>query len=147
MMREGSYIKQGVEMFRESSLVTYFDEVIDFQVGTPSTVDFDFAKIWALRGKFEQEPSRLHFMHVHPKGFLRYSDLDWEVMVGYKMAFGFSFFFSIICFEDDDVHSLKCDYKTYFPCMGSINEYAPNGIEIDDKSLQILKILSYGGFE
>ena len=96
-------------MFRESSIVTCLNQIIDWNIGTPSTVEFDFEKIWKKR----DFAPHIHFYHVHPYGMLEYSDLDRQVMKGYALALGYSSQFTIVCFDDNDIMNTKHKYRSY----------------------------------
>ena len=98
----------------ESSLVEYGDEIISCSIGEPLQVVFDYDKVWAYYQNLdEKNPALLHFVHVHPSGCLGYSGLDLNCIKGFNLAFNFPVFFSILCFEDNNLNSLDHDIATY----------------------------------
>jgi len=98
----------------ESSLVKYGDEIISCSIGEPLQVVFDYDKVWAYYQNLdEKNPALLHFVHVHPSGCLGYSAMDLNCIKGFNIAFNFPVFFSIVCFENNDLNSLEYKIATY----------------------------------
>jgi hypothetical protein len=99
----------------ESSLVKYGDEIISCSIGEPLQVVFDYDKVWAYYQSLgdKKNPALLHFVHVHPSGCLGYSGLDLNCIKGFNIAFNFPVFFSIVCFDDNDLNSLEYKIATY----------------------------------
>ena len=98
----------------ESSLVKYDDKVISCSVGEPAEVVFDHDKVWAYYQSLEEKnPALLQFVHVHPSGCLGYSVMDLNCIKGFNLAFNFPVFFSIVCFDGNDLNSLDHDIATY----------------------------------
>ena len=141
----------------ESSIVLYDDVLIDVNVGTPTKVEFDFMRIWQwkklLGTAFRCDD--LNFYHVHPQGLTEYSNLDKNCMEGLCMAFDSLFYFHIVTFSNDDIFDLWSNITSYrvSPCSDpeflpvQIIEVPSEDAEIDENSLQLLKLLSYGGQE
>ena len=93
-------------MFTESSVVMYENVIIDFQKGTPASVEFDFMKIWEfkklLKESFNSE--KLHFYHVHPLGFgTSMSNVDENCLIGLNLAFNYPVNFSILTFRSENL--------------------------------------------
>ena len=100
----------------ESSVVVYDGNIIDSQIGTPVSVDFDFDKIWEIRKLIDFSTSKLDFYHVHPSGFTQYSMQDEKVMKGYAIALGEPIFFHIAIFEPHfEINSWLVWQKEYIP--------------------------------
>ena len=104
---------------RESSLITYEDSplsrfdihFVTASLGTPCSVEFNFEKVWEFKknmGGFN--PKNLRFYHVHPEGFLSYSDTDLNCIKGLNIAFGYPVHFSIITFDNPSLE-LSCIYN------------------------------------
>jgi hypothetical protein len=129
-------------MFRESSLITYDNVIIDFQKGTSSLVEFDFMKLWEFKKLLKENfnPSLLHFYHVHPESFgTLMSDVDINCIKGLSMALKFEVInFSIVVFLKDTyemkTHYWESDLDIFF--------IAPN--ELNKIEYYILKNLSEG---
>ena len=111
-------------MFRESSIVLYHKyadmgagitpQVVDFQKGTPGSVDFDFFRIWNAIKNDGATPQQLHYYHVHPSSYLRASSMDRDCMIGWSKAFGTSIYnFHIITFKKPDLNSIDYAMSTY----------------------------------
>ena len=105
---------------RESSLITYEDSplsrfdihFVTASLGTPCSVEFNFEKVWEFKknmGGFN--PKNLRFYHVHPEGFLNYSDTDLNCIKGLKIAFGHPIYFSILTFEHGSCLELSSVYN------------------------------------
>ena len=128
----------------ESAIVLYKNEIIDASLGTPVNVEFNFEKIWAF--KKTQNPfliQELHFVHVHPKGFLNYSATDLDCIQGFNLAFGNKVLFSIICFEDSNLNSQEHSMRTYFFDKEMVN--VTDSHILKREHILILKTLSYYG--
>ena len=110
----------------ESSIVLYKNsfgrdthqyEVVDFQIGSPSSVEFDFMKLRSFLNKRKQMNygvTDLHFIHVHPKEFgVQMSRTDVDCLLGLEIAFGTSPLFSIVTFNDEDLSNVKGDFASY----------------------------------
>lgn len=110
----------------ESSIILYKNsfgkdthqyEVLDFQIGNPSSVEFDFMRVRSFLNKRKQMNygvNDLHFIHVHPKEFgVQMSTTDVNCLLGLEMAFGTSPIFSIVTFLDDDLSNVRGDFASY----------------------------------
>lgn len=133
----------------ESSLVKYEDEIISCSIGEPLEVVFDYDKVWAYYQKLdEKNPALLHFIHVHPSGCPNYSPTDLNCIKGFNLAFNFPVFFSIVCFDGNDLNSLGHEMATY--------QYNPEtkemwltgprfheNLRLTSTDLSVLKLLSF----
>ena len=133
------------EKMLESSLTTYHNQIIDYSVGTPVTVEFNFERIWEFKRSLKEEfqPHLLNFYHVHPKGLITYSRLDEICMEGFFIAFGYPIYFAIITFSNSDLFDISVQYNAFeYPKKDVINK---TGIEcLTNDQLLLLKFLSYG---
>jgi hypothetical protein len=65
-------------------------------------VEFNFAEIWEYKKNTSDfDPSKLHFVHVHPPVFCECSSLDINCIEGLTVAFGYPVAFSIVCFMNE----------------------------------------------
>jgi len=131
---------------KESGLVLYEDTFLSVSLGTSCNVEFDFFKIWQFKKDLEKlkeefDPSLLRFYHVHPSGFLHYSETDLNCISGLNKAFGYPVHFSILTFENGDLDYLGCNYVSYQYINKKMKEIGT--ITLDKKYLSLLKILSY----
>jgi hypothetical protein len=136
----------------ESSIVTNLEfmsrtgrsYIIDYAIGGPGSVEFNFERIWEFK---KHAPffniADLAFYHVHPEGFDHYSELDINCMKGLLMAFGGVIHFNIVLFNDDDPMKAKSRILGY--------NYFQSGVEINrsprlpsSDQLLFLKYMSYG---
>lgn len=118
---------------REASIVLLGDKVIDVSLGSGASVEFNFDKIWQYR----EYSNNLKFYHVHPAGFLGYSQTDLNCMKGFRVAFGHPVYFSVITFGGNGFEQIS------FVLDGD----NVNVVENDEPHLeyvQTLKSLSYG---
>lgn len=131
---------------RESSLIVFNNEIIDYQIGDTVSVKFDFSKIWTIKDDIIMYPSLLELYHVHPRGMLYYSELDRQVMKGFSLALGKDIFnFNIITFNEDNLHDLNYEHVHYS------YDLADNKVNHEDSILKVspnylipLKLMSYG---
>lgn len=131
----------------ESSVVTYYYEIIAASRGGPVSVEFDFDTVWKYHKKpgFVQE--RLRWIHVHPTGIGTHpSGTDQDCARGLNLAFGPIGFglFSIVEFKDQDINSLEGFQSTY-KFNGKELELLHDGNcekYLDTRTLQVLKTLS-----
>jgi hypothetical protein len=133
---------------RESSLITYNYESLDYTIGTSSTVEFDFMKLWEFKKSLGNlfDPLALDFYHVHPRGFDSYSLMDINCMKGLKQALGFSPPFHIILFKNSEIYNLDYNLLSYrYYTDTDIKRNLENEIGLTKNQLIFLKILSYGG--
>jgi hypothetical protein len=76
--------------------------IIDWQIGNPVSVEFDFEKVWSFYKnvlKCDKElASKIIFLHSHPCGFTEYSSTDLLCAKSLRMAFGFPIRMQIITF-------------------------------------------------
>jgi len=90
---------------KESSLILYDNFFIDASIGTPCSVEFNFEKAWEFKKSIKDfDPKLLKFYHVHPEGFLDYSDIDLNCIKGLNIAMGCPVYFSIITFLNNDLN-------------------------------------------
>lgn len=129
---------------RESAIVTYGDHIIDYSIGTPTTVEFNFDRIWGtLKGYEDYYLNWLRFYHVHPEGVFNYSDKDLDCMKGLSIALGFPINFNIVTFTNQDPFYHDCIIRCY--------QYTKDGVKIVPEyspgwnPLVFLKYLSYAG--
>jgi len=138
---------------KESSLVFYKPsnflndfKIIDYQIGTASTVDFDYFKIKKfINSKGENFiPDCLNFIHVHPPGVSRYSVQDFGVMKGYQQMIGSTFPFHIVLFKNENIYDTNRDLLSYFYCS-TIDDIlvCPVMYTVPEHVFIILKTLSY----
>ena len=138
----------------ESSIISYCNRIIDYQIGTPVQVEFDFNKVWNLkkeRGSSFQFKT-LKMTHVHPNNIFDYSENDRQVIKGWTLAFGYSFTFNIVCFRNDNLFNVDCGIISYK--YNKIEDKVEKIISVNNDSymtqyicrdhLIILKLLSYG---
>lgn len=130
---------------RESSVVLFGSELIDYGVGTAGSVEFNFDRIWEhWRGCGSlASADKLHFMHVHPLNFLGFSELDIDCMKGLKIAFGEYPLFTVVVFNSIDMYDLE--YHS-ISTMNLNDAATRRNMFIDRKCLALLKIMSYGMF-
>lgn len=150
-------------MFQQESSLIFWDVnkytlLIDYQLGTPVNVEFDFDKLWKMyqekrssEGMPYMDIMDVSLMHVHPPGHLYYSELDRQVMKGFYLAFGRPSPFYIVSFHNDDISNIDCDIKLYRYYKREDKIIDETFVEhyrqyIDDFYLVILKLLSYGNF-
>lgn len=132
-------------MFAEASLTIYENVVIDYQKGTPVSVEFDFLKLWEFRKILgnDFDPALLHFYHVHPPSFgTQMSSKDENCIRGLSMAFNYPVAFSILVFIEKFVY-----YGQTYCYLKSMNKIinAENDIELLSLTmLNLLKNLSEG---
>jgi len=91
-------------MFREATIVTYKNRLIDISKGDSSSVEFDFENIWNEVKKIpEFENKYLNFFHTHAFNFDSYSETDIRCMKALNLGFGCSVNFWILalgrCFK------------------------------------------------
>lgn len=165
----------------ESAIVIYheFDDrmgrtLVDMTLGTPSSVVFDFERIWAFIKRRKKENnfdmSHLEFIHVHPRAFgAQYSSTDYNCVKGFMQAFGLMkgreednpFRFSIVAFANDDPFDLTANKTVYVPAiipyvtkemeetgvskLHLIANRVTEGFGYKDSFMASLKLLSYRG--
>ncbi len=128
----------------ESSIVTYNGKIIDYSVGTPVSVEFNFDRIWEFKNRLDIfRPEFLSFFHVHPSGMLGYSITDLNCMQGFAISFGFVNNFSIITFNNPDLFCL-CHEKRSFAYESNQVIQHDRVKELEENQLMFLKYLSYG---
>ena len=135
----------------ESSLVTYRNEIIDYNIGTPTSVEFNFERIWSFKRSLKDKfyPIHLKFYHVHPSGFLFLSNLDFKCMEGLRIALGEPIVFGIITFGSPDpldVHNIKYNSYSHYLDLDSksyVEDLGENH-RLSHSQLILLKRLSYG---
>ena len=140
----------------ESSLVTYKGGIIDYNVGTPASVEFNFERIWIYKrhtdklARLLNKPSQkfhnihLKFHHVHPSGFLTLSELDHNCMEGLRIALGEPIQFSIYTFDNSDpldVDNIKYNSYAHYHHM---TEDVGENHRLSHSQLILLKRLAYG---
>jgi len=128
----------------ESSIVTYQNQIIDYSSGVPTSVEFNFERVWEFKKSLNEDfqPHLLNFYHVHPEGFNTYSELDKICMKGFFIAFGYSIYFAIITFSGNDLFDITARYSAFEYTKDGINK---TGVEYLTKDqLLFLKFLSYG---
>jgi hypothetical protein len=135
----------------ESSLVLVDNEIIDYNIGNPSSVEFNFLKIWKCC-KHSSDLSNyiresVKFIHVHPPGFLECSSIDINCLKGFCLAFGCTIFnFSIVTFISEDIFDLTHNIKTFnYDFKFGLGQLHP-WPKLDKKFSLILKLMSYGNF-
>jgi len=129
----------------ESAIVLYGNKIIDISLGTAVHVEFGFENVWEFKRTCKDfYIHNLHFIHVHPEGFLNYSMTDLNCIQGLNLAFGDVVLFSIVCFKNSNMNDLSYGIRTFF--------YNKEMVEIDydydlisEKHLTVLKSLSYYG--
>lgn len=90
------------KFYREVAIVLYEDQTISCSHGTASHVEFNFDEVWDYKKSISDfDPSKLHFVHVHPPVFCECSSLDINCIEGLTVAFGYPVIFSIICFKSE----------------------------------------------
>ena len=137
--------EQKEEGMVEASLVTYRSQILDYNKGTPTSVEFNFERIWnfkkQLKGNFC--PKYLEFYHVHPRGLLEMSQLDINCVQGLVVALGEPIFFNIITFDNDDLYDINISYMGYGYYKETNRERYTIPLITDDQ-LYLLKSLAYG---
>ena len=128
----------------ESALVKYKNTLVSLSRGNPTTVDFNWDEIWTFRKRMGDGfmPSLLSLYHVHPSGFLRYTDIDLKMIKSYTLTFGFPISFSIVCFKTPIIGDLEHKMITYRYKEKRMVKEEMNRLRYVE--LQILKELSYG---
>jgi len=129
----------------EAALVTYNHKIIDYSIGKPFSVEFNFERVWhyikSLGNSYQ--PYLLNFYHVHPKGLTTYSELDKNCMKGLYQALGYLIHFVIITFESNDLFDIRAKYSA-FECHGIENikkAWIPE--YLSDDQILFLKFLAY----
>jgi len=130
-------------MFRESSIVTYNLCILDYSIGTLTTVEFNFENIWYFTKTFKDfNPKYLKFYHVHPQDTLYLSIKDYECIKGFYLAFNFPINFSVITFNDNKKLNTQSDMITYlYKKKDKMKKIKGSELTIDQ--LLFLKYLSY----
>jgi hypothetical protein len=130
----------------ESSLVMYKNDIVDYNYGTASSVEFNFERLWMLRRKEGEyfKPFMLEFYHVHPKGFCQLSDLDKNCMKGLAQAFGSDIYFSIVLFKNVSLFNTDCTQKAFYYDRKTKEIKKATLEPLNDNKLLFLKYLSYG---
>lgn len=138
--------------FRESSLILYDHKLIDFNIGSPVSVEFDFIRLREFKNKIMSTSnifnlSKLEFVHVHPRGMLDLSLLDINCIEGLSLALGYWFYFTIIDFVSDDIFDIQYEYSSFMVHEDKKNRIRTSQLYIDrnEEHLRLLKLLSYGG--
>lgn len=129
----------------ESSIVLHKGNIIDYNIGNFSSVEFNFERVWKYYKIENINSTNLIFLHVHPRGLLELSELDKNCMKGFYQAFGKEIYFYIITYNDDDLFSISYNVVTYMitkNLIQKIPEY--QNIIINNNILLFLKYLSYG---
>ena len=130
----------------ESSLVLYMEDIVDYNYGTESSVEFNFERLWVLRREEGErfKPFMLEFYHVHPEGFCELSALDKNCMKGLSLAFGSDIYFTIIIFKNGDLFDTRSKQKAFYYNFksGKIEKVTLEPLNRDQ--LFFLKFLSYG---
>ena len=132
----------------EASLILYNDLLLDYNVGTPVTVEFNFNKIWQLKKLIPRfMPELLYLYHVHPEGYLNYSELDRKVMKGFSIALGESSHFHIVCFKNANISDLSINKICFrYNRAEDMVEFENFFKELNSEQVAILKLLAYGNF-
>lgn len=133
---------------KESAIVTihnsHLDDtlgIIDYSVGTPVSVKFNFERIW--RYKKYVIDHWLHFYRVRQSGFCDISELDINCMEGLYCAFRKDFLFSVITFDNEDLLNVKHEGITYLKTE-EVHVIKNNSTCLTKDQLLFLKYLSYG---
>jgi hypothetical protein len=117
---------------KESSLVTYKNQIIQVKRGEADFVDFDFEMVWHFIKREEDfEKGDLHFFHLHPFATAFYSMLDEKCAKALSLACGFPVNFWILTLHGDDglVTFNHYKYDTENDKMELIISYANFGIQ------------------
>lgn len=145
--------------FRESSMVIGKDnKVLDFQIGTPVKVEFDFRSIWKKIKEYKytkDDISNIHFIHVHPQGYLKMSDQDRICIKGLAMGLGTDILsFNIITFNSSDFDDVEYCSSAYMYILAedkivprlNLDPNIPQSkvFIMPGRSLLQLKYMSYG---
>jgi hypothetical protein len=137
----------------ESSIVTYpmnryltEHDIIDYSVGSPGSVEFNFERIWMFKKTMGRDFNglSLRFFHVHPSGFDMYSELDMNCMEGLHMAFNSWIYFNIVLFQSDDLWDTKHKVRAYVYHAGGFVLEQPLPPRLSPDQALFLKYLSYG---
>lgn len=145
-------------MIKESKLViarnfNCSNKIIDYGVGTPVNVEFDFEAMWKYvkENRLKKGFIGLDFYHTHPEGMLKYSELDRQMFKGYTLALGKQFIctFIIVCFKNSDVNDISSNwighyYNSKYDRVETFDEDESYYFGIDETILKLLKIASYG---
>ncbi len=98
----------------ESAAVTYNKEAVYMVDGDLHEVEFSFCEMWKyIKNKETYYPYLLHLYHVHPAGFLQYSDKDRKAAKALNLGLGYSPLFSIIVFNTDSQADIEHSIVTY----------------------------------
>jgi len=129
----------------EASIVTYHNKIIDYSIGTPTSVEFNFERIWNYIKKLgsSYQPYLLNFYHVHPTGISSYSELDKNCMKGLYQALGYPIYFVIVTFTSRELFDIQAQYNA-FECIG-VDEVKQAWFPeyLTEDQLLFLKYLSY----
>lgn len=132
----------------ESAIVTYKDTMITSSTGSAVEVEFLFFEIKKfINNQRNFDAGYLHFYHVHPKGFLQYSNKDFKVVKSLYKSLAICPLFSIICYKNSEAENIDHDIVTYQyqPTPENMNVIDPQYVEykIDDMLLYLMKGLSF----
>lgn len=131
---------------RESAIVTYDENIIDYSIGTAGSVEFNFDRIWAhikKLGPVNFDKDKLEFFHVHPQGFISFSSTDENCMKGLNLALGIPIRFCVVVFENADLFNTKIDLKWAVYNRGF--DHDPQYLRLPSRNeLLFLKYLAYG---
>lgn len=134
----------------ESSIVKYGDQVVTVDVGKPSNVEFNFMKIRAFAQERKKrgfwDPRNLNYYHVHPEGFLNYSQTDLRCAKGLHLGLGVCRNFHIITFNSSDLNDETYNFSCFLYNPDHPDRLIPelDSEGLDGYSLYLLKALSYG---
>lgn len=131
----------------ESSIVILNDKIVTCERGSVGQVEFNWDRVWAAY-KANNKEELPWFIHVHPKGYNTYSPTDLNCMQGFLCALGDTVYFSIVIFDNDDIHDLNHRLIDYTLDKGDAFPVEVKGLLgiLDIASLTILKLLSVGVF-
>jgi len=131
----------------ESSITIFNDKIIDFSRGTPTSVEFNFERIWKYSKNTSLCSDLYHFYHVHPTDSLFLSETDKNCMKGLRLAFGMDINFYVITFLASEIDMFNTYYKMIW-----FTQQKEGYVEIEEDAkrrllhneLLFLKYLSYG---
>jgi hypothetical protein len=102
-------------------------KIVDIQVGSPGSVEFDFLKIldhmrsFGFNPKDEESPFSYGFIHNHPPGFgSSMSAQDVSCARGLLKGYGMQkLHFYIVCFDNDNVGNISGNISLYVWSLSS----------------------------
>ena len=128
---------------RESAMVIHgHHQIIDYSIGTPTEVEFNFMRIWEFMRK--NWDGLLHFYHVHPSGMPDISTKDINCMNGLRCALGIDFFFSVVTYKTDNLFDIEHNCTIYLKKKKEHTLLYGAPVLTSAQAL-FLKYLAYGG--